>query len=149
VNSPANEVEATMLLCDYAQAVGGKLYIVGGGWSTLTTIQPRTNMSLAVRLTVPWSRANERIHIEAHLITNDGEEVTQVTDNGEAPVRAEGDLEVGRPPGLRQGTPLDAAFVLNFEGLSLDAGGYVWELNVGDNTAARIPFQVVRPEMPR
>lgn len=137
-----------MLLCDYAQAVGGKLYIVGGGWSILTKVQPRANMSLAVKLSVPWSRANERIHIEASLVTDQGEEVTQAGEEGDQPVRAAGDLELGRPPGLRHGTPLDATFVLNFEGLDLDVGGYVWELRLGDQPAARTPFQIVQPGAP-
>jgi hypothetical protein len=132
-----------MLLCDGAHAVGGKLYILGGGWSILTKIQPRATMALAIKLTVPWSRANERMHIAAALITDQGEEVTQAE---EQPVRAEGDLELGRPPGLRHGTPLDATLVMNFEGLDLEVGGYVWELRVGDDLAARIPFQVVKPQ---
>jgi hypothetical protein len=135
-----------MLLCDYAQAVGGKLYIVGGGWSILMKLQPRANMSLAVKLSVPWSRANEQIHVEAVLITDQGEEVTQEGEQGDQPVRADGDLELGRPPGLRHGTPLDATFVLNFEGLDLAVGGYVWELKIGPDVAARTPFQIIQPQ---
>jgi hypothetical protein len=99
-----------------------------------------------VKLTVPWSRANERIHIEAALITDEGQEVMQQSDEGAGPVRTEGDLELGRPAGLRPGTPLDATFVLNFEGLDLEAGGYVWELRLGGDPAARIPFLVIKPE---
>lgn len=140
------DIEATMLLCDYAQAVNGKLYVIGGGWSILTMVQPTASMSLAVKLTVPWSRANERLHIEASLITDRAEPVMLETDDGgETPVRAEGDIELGRPAGLRHGTPLDATFALNFEGLRLTAGGYVWELRVASNIAARIPFQVLAP----
>lgn len=146
MSSPATEIDTTMLLCDYAQAVAGKLYIVGGGWSILTMMEPRARMSLAVKLTVPWSRANERMHIEAVLITDEGQEVMQESDDGERPVMAEGDLELGRPPGLRPGTPLDATFVLNFEGLDLEPGGYVWELRISGDPAARTPFQVIRPE---
>ena len=26
-------MKTTLLLCDYAQEVGGKLYVLGGGWS--------------------------------------------------------------------------------------------------------------------
>ena len=134
-----------MLLCDYAQAVNGKLYIIGGGWSILTLVQPRATMSLAVKLSVPWSRANERLHVEASLITDEAEPVMLQTDEGETAVQAEGDLELGRPPGLRHGTPLDAAFTLNFEGLQLTAGGYVWELRVAGKVAARVPFNVFTP----
>lgn len=141
MSAVTTDIEATMLLCDAAHAVGGKLYVLGGGWSLLAKVQPRANMSLAVKLSVPWSRANERIQIRAVLITDQGEEVMQ----GDEPVRAEGDLELGRPPGLRHGTPLDATFVLDFHGLELDVGGYVWELRIEGALAARIPFQVVKP----
>ncbi len=128
-----------MLLCDSAQSVGGKLFILGGGWSLLkTTGQPMT-MALAVKLAIPWSQANERHRIEAELMTADG---TTVTHEGNE-VRAEGEIEVGRPPGLKQGTPLDAAFVLSFQGLALDPGGYVWVLRAGKEELARAPFQVV------
>jgi len=142
VGSPGNEIEATMLLCDSAQAAGGKLYILGGGWTMLGKVQPRARMSLAVKLSVPWSRANERIHVEAVLITDQGADVTVGEDT---PIRADADLELGRPAGLRAGTPLDATFVMDFDGLELDVGGYVWELKVNDRPAARTPFQVVPP----
>jgi hypothetical protein len=145
LSAPTTDVEATMLLCDAAEAVGGKLYVLGGGWSILAKTQPTANMSLAVKLSVPWSRSNERIHFEARLITDQGEHVEQ---EGE-PVLAEGNLELGRPPGLRPGTPLDATFVLNFHGLNLSTGGYVWELRIDDAAAARVPFQVVEPGAPR
>ena len=142
----ATGVEATMLLCDSAQAVNGKLYILGGGWSLIAKVVPRFNMSLAVKLTVPWSRSNEKIHFEATLVTDQGQAVQQEDAEGATnPVRAEGDLELGRPPGLRPGTSLDATFVLNFEGLDLEVGGYVWQLLVDNAVAARIPFQVIRP----
>jgi hypothetical protein len=142
LTAPTTDVEATMLLCDAAHAVGGKLYVLGGGWSLLTKVQPTANMALAVKLSVPWSRSNERIQMEAVLITDQGDEVMQHPDK---PIRAEGQLELGRPPGLRPGTPLDATFVLNFEGIDLGVGGYVWELRVDGAVAARVPFQVVDP----
>lgn len=132
-------VEATMLLCDAAQSIGGKLFILGGGWSILkSTGQPMT-MALAVKLAIPWSQANERHLIEAELVTTDG--LTVVHEGNE--VRTSGEVEVGRPPGLKQGTPLDAAFVLNLQGLELEPGSYVWNLRTGEATLARCPFQVL------
>lgn len=137
--STGSDIEATMLLCDSAQSVGGKLYVLGGGWSLMKkTDQPMT-MALAVKVAIPWSRTNERHRIEAQLITEDGDSVL----HEEQAVRAEGEIEVGRPPGLKQGTPLDAVFVLSFQGLTLDPGGYVWELRVRDAILARTPFQVI------
>jgi hypothetical protein len=131
-------VEAIMLLCDAAQSVGGKLYILGGGWSqvpaqALTSGQP---MALAISLAVPWDQANEKFEIVARLTNEDGEPV-------EGAPEARGQLEVGRPPGLKRGTPLDSTLALNFTGLSLAPGGYVWELRVNDEVKARTPFRVL------
>lgn len=132
-------IEATMLLCDSAQSIGGKLFILGGGWSILKrTGQPMT-MALAVKLEIPWSQSNERHVIEAVLLTSDGDAVTHEGND----VRSSGEIEVGRPPGFKQGTPLDAAFVLTLQGLDLEPGSYVWVLRAHDAVLARCPFQVV------
>jgi hypothetical protein len=138
---PELGIEATMLLCDAAQSVGGKLYVLGGGWSQIAPHPGGAgyNMALAIKLTVPWDRANEQFHLRAALITADGEQV----DFGAGPVSADGELEVGRPVGLRPGTPLDSTLALNFSGLPLVPGGYVWQLEVGDQVVARAPFRVL------
>lgn len=141
--SSATELEATMLLCDSAQSVGGKLFILGGGWSLMKTTGQPMNMALAVKLAIPWSRANERHRIEARLETDQG---VSVSHEGQD-VKADGEIEVGRPPGLKPGTPLDAAFVLTFQGLALDPGGYVWVLRAKDAVLARAPFQVISQEV--
>jgi hypothetical protein len=125
-------VKVTMLLADAAQAVNGKLYILGGGWS-LTGPDPSA-MALAVKIEVPWDRANlkHRWHIE--LLDSDGNGVPVPTaPSGEPhPLRIEGDFEAGRPPGLKPGTPLDVAIAFNFAPLPLPPGGrYVWRLTIG------------------
>ena len=141
--SSPTDLKATMLLCDSAQSIGGKLFILGGGWSLLRKTGNLMTMALAVKLSIPWSRANVLHDLEARLVTDAGDDVLQ---DGQ-PVRAEGAIEVGRPAGLREGTPLDAAFVLTFQNLSLDAGGYVWELRERRSSdhlvLAREQFQVV------
>jgi Family of unknown function (DUF6941) len=130
--------DVTMLLCDAADSVGGKLYILGGGWSTLLRPNVPTNMALAIKLGVPWHDANRRIPLRAELLTDESEPVEQ---NGE-PVFAEGEIEVGRPPGLHAGISLDAPMVLNFGGITLGPGGYVWQLSIDGQPRARTPFRV-------
>lgn len=126
-----------MLLCDAAQSIEGKLYVLGGGWSRMAAETP-TNMSLAVKLSVPWSQANRPISVRASLFTEDGNPV----DLGAGPVEITGEIEVGRPPGMVPGTSLDAPFVLNFPSVVLPLGGYVWQLDVdGEEASARAPFQ--------
>lgn len=134
------EVRGIMLLCDGAQSVGGKLYVLGGGWSILRQ-QPGTqpNIGLAIKLAIPWSQANQRFEVTAQLVTDDHEPVVVQGRR----VEARGEVEVGHPPGLRPGTPLDVPLALNFNNVPLDPGGYTWELRVGEKLIDRQPFQVV------
>jgi hypothetical protein len=132
-------MEATMLLCDAAEQQGGKLYILGGGWSLLHAPDAPVNMALAVKLAVPWTQTNEPHSIRVALLTEDGDAV----DLGQGPVQVEAKLEVGRPAGLKPGTPIDAPFVVPFTGISLGVGGYVWVLTVDGTELARTPFRVV------
>lgn len=136
-----------MLLCDAAQEVGGKLYILGGGWSVIWIPGMPTPVALAVKLSIPWTETNRPHAVRAMLLTEDGEPV----DFGAGPVTAGGNIEVGRPPGLKPGTAIDVPFALQFGFLAFHPGGYVWELEVEGSTVARTPFRVMpgpSPGMP-
>lgn len=129
-----------MLLCDAAQSVGGKLYVLGGGWSQVpaAALAAGASMALAIHISVPWDQANEPLALTARLTTEDG----SVVDLGGGPIEAQGQLEVGRPAGLKRGTPLDTTVALNFAALPLNPGGYVWQLLVNNEPKARTPFRV-------
>jgi hypothetical protein len=132
-------MDATLILCDAAQAVGGKLYILGGGWSVILRPGFPTPVTLAIKLAVPWDRANMPLKIRASLLDADGGEV----DLGAGPVFAEGTVEVGRPPGVKPGTALDVPFVLPFGAPMFEPGSYVWNLEVDGEPVAREPFLVL------
>jgi hypothetical protein len=132
-------MRATMILCDAAQAVGGKLYVLGGGWSMILRPGVPTPVALAVKLAVPWDRTNMPITVRASLLDADGSEV----DLGTGPVVAEGTVEVGRPPGIKPGTSLDVPFVLAFGAPAFPSGSYVWSLEVGGDVVASEPFVVL------
>lgn len=125
-----------MLLCDAAQSIEGKLFVLGGGWSAMASDFP-ANMALAVKLSIPWDQANRPVGVRASLITEDANPV----ELGAGPVELTGEIEVGRPPGLVPGTPLDTPFVLNFSNIALPPGGYVWQLEVDGEVMARAPFR--------
>lgn len=129
-----------MLLCDAAQSIGGKLYILGGGWSQVQTSPGvAMNMALAIKLAIPWDHTNRPIAIRTTLLNEDGQPVAFPTGQ----LGAEGEIEIGRPPGWKPGTPLDAPFVMDVGGVSLGPGGYVWELEVDGVVRARTPFRVL------
>jgi hypothetical protein len=131
-----------MLLCDAAQSVGGKLFILGAGWSQILVPDQPVNMALAVKLSIPWDQANDPHRVKAQLVDGDGNAVLVPIEGDEAPVENEVVVETGRPPGLAPGTELDAPLAFNFGGLALPAGQYRWELWVDGNLEARAPFRV-------
>lgn len=133
-------MRVTMLLADAAQEVGGKLYVLGGGWSVTGPDLPP--MALALKIDVPWSEANEPHEFQLVLVDADGHPVR--LGDPPADVRAGGRFEVGRPPGLPAGSDIDFAFALNVGPLPLPAGRFAWQLWVDGETREdwQRPFQV-------
>jgi hypothetical protein len=142
-------VNVTLLLADSAQEVGGKLYILGGGWSlTGPEVGP---MALAIKIDVPWSAANQKHTIEIKLLSEDGAPPPMKTEDGIAPGEARfgGSFEVGRPPGLPPGTDLDTVLAIQLGPLPLVPGhGYVWQVEINGHMEEhwRQPFRV-RPAL--
>lgn len=137
-------MRTTLLLCDYAQEVGGKLYILGGGWSMYRG-SPVT-MGLAVKIAVPWDEANITHDFSAKLVTEDGgDPVLPRAEGGAAPTPLEfqGRFETGRPPGIPPGSDLDAPFVVNIAGLPLAVGRYEWQVLIDQELVDRVSFSVM------
>jgi hypothetical protein len=142
-DAPPVGVKGTLLLCDFAQAVGGKLYILGGGWSKAVSWGQPVNMTLAIKLDIPWHQANTKLPFEIALQTEDGTPVTNPVVG--QPIRGDGQIEVGRPPGLTPGTALDATMAIPMFGLQLAHGTYRWELKVAGQLVQTVTFEVVAP----
>jgi hypothetical protein len=123
-------VKVTLLLADAAQAVNGKLYVLGGGWS-ITGPQP-TPMAMAVKVEVPWDRANIKHTWRLELLDGDGQPVEMPGPSGESkPLQLRGEFEAGRPAGLKPGTPLDVALALNFGPMPIPPGDrYEWRFSI-------------------
>jgi hypothetical protein len=89
-----------LLVADSADVVNGKLYMLGGAWDNLKVPQlpgpPAVPFAVAVGIDVPWSLTNRKLRFSVDVVDADGGEVAQLVG---------GELEVGRPPGLRAGTP--------------------------------------------
>lgn len=128
-------MKVTMLLADYVQVSDGKLTVVGGGWS-LTGPDP-TPFGIAILVHVPWDQANRRHTLRLELIDSDGRAVTVPAPDGEAgdgePIVFLNDIEfeVGRPAGIKPGTPLELPLAVNSGPLPLEPGGrYEWRLSI-------------------
>ena len=122
-------VKATLVLADYAVVSEGKLTIVGGGWSQ-TGPEPAP-FGIGLLIQVPWDQSNTVHTFAVQLLDADGEPVVlETSEEDEQPVAFGGDFEVGRPPGLKPGTPLDFPVAMNSTPLPLEPGRYEWRLTI-------------------
>jgi hypothetical protein len=131
-------LNVTMLLCDAAEEINGKLYILGGGWTHLLKPNVPTNMALAMVVHVPWEEAGKQHKVELSLLEESGEPVVL----GGKPVKVAGAFEVGHTTGARPGSELAAPLALQFSGLVLPPGEYTWELLVNGEPGATVVFGV-------
>jgi hypothetical protein len=137
----ADGTTGKLLLCDAAQVQGGKLFILGGGWARVIAIGPLT-MALAIYLRIPWHAANQPKRLSVDLVDADGH---PIPDPDGQPIRAEGGIEVGRPPGLRAGTSLDSCIAITINQLALGVGVYRWELHLDEELLDDAVFEVLAP----
>ena len=129
-----------MLLCDYVEGLDGKLDVMVGGWSRLFTPNQPSDLALAIKMFVPWNEPSRPHHIAVRLVTQDQESVQN--EQGQD-IQLIGELEVGRPPGIRQSSRIDAPLALRFQGLILEPGVYMWEFSVDDRVLENAVFDVV------
>lgn len=102
----AQEVQIkVMLLADSAQAVGGKLYVLGGGFDRINmpTVPFSHRFDLAMLISVPWGATNQPYQVVVELVDAGGDAIGY---------RAEATMETGRPPGTRPGTSLTIPLVV-------------------------------------
>jgi hypothetical protein len=123
-----------MLLADAAQAAEGKLYVLGGGWSV--TGPAPTPSAIALYIQIPWDETNVKHLFRLELVDADGQPVElEGADGSREPFVISGDFEVGRPPGVKPGTPIDMPLALNIPPLPLPPGSrYEWRLSIDERS---------------
>ena len=130
---------STFMVADHAEAVGGKLYVTGGCWNSITVPQlpaDHSHLTVAAALHVPWRATNQPHSFHLDLVLEDGQ--SQLAQ----PVEAK--LEAGRPPGMRSGDEAIIVLALNFDGLKFEhAGFYSFVLSVDGTELGRIGFKVL------
>ena len=135
-----------MLLADYAVVSDGKLTIVGGGWSQ-TGPEPAP-FGIGLLIQVPWDQSNTLHQFKVQLLDADGAAVSFDEDDpdneSDQSVEFGGEFEVGRPPGLKPGTPLDFPVAVNSVPLPLEPGRYEWRLTIDEQSRQdwTLPFTV-------
>ncbi len=133
-----------IILCDAAQAdpATGKMHMLGAGWTITGT--PTPPHAVALMIQVPWDRAHEKLAVRIELLDDDGKAIQVGPETASQAIAGEGELEVGRPPGIKHGSPLSAVFALNVGSLPLEPGRYQWRASVAGDTEAE-SFEVISP----
>src|SRR6266702_7840427 len=87
----------SFLVADCADAVNGKLYVMGAGFDTVlfTAIPALVQFALAAVFHVPWNDTNRRLRVEAQLEDDNYDSLGWWNLQGE--------VEAGRPAGARGG----------------------------------------------
>lgn len=84
-----------LILADRAEAVNGKLYMMGGAWDQIGVLdfaKPVT-FSIALGILIPWNATNLDHTLQVNLMDEDGARLFTM----------DGGLRAGRPPNLPQG----------------------------------------------
>jgi hypothetical protein len=114
LQDPVRGIQVTMLLAEFAAAPEGKLTVFGGGWNTTG---PNAPCAIGMVFYTPWHLTNQKHEFRLELIDMDGNGVG--IQGQEQPLVAEGQFEVGRPPGAPAGTTFPVAVPLNLGPLGL------------------------------
>ena len=127
------------VLADYAEMVGGKLYIMGGGWDTSTqaTLPAQLRIGIAVGVRIGWEETNQQLPIKVLIEDDDGLEL----------VRIDGQINIGRPPNLPPGATQLAQMAANVPLNIVSYGGFRIVVSAGEGPSAAsdrvLPFRIV------
>jgi hypothetical protein len=129
------------LLADYAEMVGGKLYLMGGGWDTFTVadLPAQVRMAVAVGVRVGWEETNQQMPVRVVIEDDDGLEL----------IRINGMMNVGRPSTLPPGATQLAQMAANVPLNIAKHGGYRIVIGAGEGAKAAtervLPFRISQP----
>jgi hypothetical protein len=96
---------------DHAEAINGKLYLQGAGWTDIQLPVASNgqsgivHMGIAVSILIGWNDTNRRFPLAVTLTHEDGDELTRV----------EAQVEAGRPPGIPHGADFRSVLAIGAE----------------------------------
>jgi hypothetical protein len=123
-----------LMLCDAAQVVGAKLYVLGGGWDRVQLPEYPVTLpaGIAVGVRVEWTETNAKHGLLVRGLSADADREL---------FRAEGEFEVGRPPGMPHGMSQLFQVAMSVPLQLPEPGSYIVEASVDDGAVLRsFPF---------
>ncbi|MEN8040581.1 MAG: hypothetical protein ABFR95_03670 [Actinomycetota bacterium] len=127
------------MLADAAQVQSGKLFVLGGGFDTISVRElPAVHRNLSLVMVAEVGPEDRQRDLELHisLVDEDGQSLG---------VEAKGMLRVGAPPNLPPGSPSVVPIVSPFHNITFpDAKGYAFVVSLDDEELARVRFRIVK-----
>ena len=113
---------------DHAEAINGKLYLHGVGWTDL--LQPTSptgqpgivHLGIGVSVLIGWNETNRRFPLKITITHEDGAELTRV----------DALVEAGRPPGIQPGSDFRSVLALSANIQFPRPGTYQLSAELGD-----------------
>jgi hypothetical protein len=125
-------------LANHAEALNGLLYLQGAGWTDMRPAQDDqgnlaiVHFGIGLSVLVGWNETNQRFPLLLELTHEDG---------GESLIRAEGQVEQGRPPGTTPGQDLRSVLAVNADVQFPRVGGYELRATMGEQVRS-VSFRV-------
>jgi hypothetical protein len=143
-------MDLDVMLCDFAEVAGGKLFISGAGIDRMDLPSEASapfvaNFGIAGLVRVPWSATNSNHRLQFQFMTEDGRtpDLPPGADTGSQGIGGEMQFNVGRPPQATSGQEQLVPIGFNFQGLPLmSTGGYVVILSIDGTEVRRLRFTV-------
>jgi hypothetical protein len=118
-----------LILADAAEALNGKLYLMGGGWDSIFVrdISQQVTVGIACGILIPYGETDDEHSLTLALEDQDGEQVT-------SPLTVK--FKTGRPPTLDRGASMHLPFAIKAEYPLPAYGTYVVRATVDNNPEA-------------
>lgn len=153
-------MDVEVMLCDYAEVSGGKLFISGAGINLLGT--PMTsaphvvNIALAMLVKIPWTATNQAHELTVELISDGGGDTGQERvhlSNSLPPGRDQADMglivaqfNAGRAPTMQPGEESLLPVAMPMMSLPLPRpGNYFFSVKIDGDEQDRVSFRVQVP----
>lgn len=125
-----------LILADWAEVINGKIYVQGGGWTTITareSLPVSRTIAIAVSPRVEWHETNTPHDLVIRILREEGQAEL---------ARIDARFEVGRSAGLPQGSsqphPMAVNLPLTFE----RAGEYEVRASIDGEEVTTLSFRI-------
>lgn len=124
-----------LVLADAAQVAGGKLYMLGGGWTIwrAPSYPARASFSIAAGFRIGWDETDMPHPMEIQIHSPDGREI----------LRAEGRVQAGRPQGVIEGSSQLVMLAVSAPATFETAGPYELSLTMNGEVEWVVPFDCI------